>query len=260
MPRRVVFERRKGADYESAQRAPTREIGRDTFLDVARKARPSILTTLWKVAHARSRDALVTRLDEPSSDWPPNLLEAWLEQRQELDDALLAWGTSWALTDDWILDRAGATVLAWLRAPSVFRKPRWQFGATITWAMGRAPFGFEHEGWDPSMDARVEVEAEMRQAFQGALRRYLRKREQDARAEGLRRAPGLREAPAHVRWLAHYQVAGRSMEEIARHVHRDRTTVRDAIHWMARFLGLTLRRPTTAGRPRRRATRARQTK
>ena len=103
---------------------------------------------------------------------------------------------------------------------------------------------------DPLRPVEALPTVETRAEFLKRAREHWAAREALAIRWGLP-ASQIKTNPDHFGWLVNYQLLGRSFSEIARNVGRTLPPVKRAISDTARLLGLRLREPDRAGRPKR---------
>lgn len=191
--------------------------------------------------------------------------------------AIHAWMRRWRLGDDevtWVGAAALWTLMGWvtsiegnqsldelerrLRDPplldAAFQRAyrpweRFRPHFTLTAGEGAAPLVLEAE-WDPYTETRAAAEERITAEVAWQVRREFDAIEAGRRAAGQHLAPIKRTGREHFRWLARYQVRGESYAAIARAVCRERQTVKEAIQETALLIGLPLRPPDRAGRPR----------
>ncbi len=103
--------------------------------------------------------------------------------------------------------------------------------------------------WDPQRETRTAAQARIMGELRRVVRTELARIEVAARARAAA-VPSKRTGTEHLVWLARYQLRQESFAEIARDVGKERQTVTDAVKAAAALVGLELRLPSRAGRPR----------
>lgn len=124
-------------------------------------------------------------------------------------------------------------------------------GTMLATVVGRAaPVVVPPMSWNGRVETRAAAEERMRRAAEEAIRAQLDAAEAQLAAEGAERTPTKTTGLDHFQWLVLYQVDGLSHRAIGDAVFRHRQAVRTAISDTAKLIGLPLRPPAAAGRPR----------
>jgi hypothetical protein len=184
-----------------------------------------------------------------------------------LRDAVRMWGERWHLTDQWILDAALATIVAWANdAPGGEWWPDAQAAVvglvgkhfvldadTVTrWRAIEVPsraerLVFDADAWEPAAMRWQDWETRVVERFKETLADHRTTIEKRAAEAGMVRTEIRREE--HLLWLARYQVGKESFSAIGRAAGVDRAAVARAIKTAATLCGLTLRPAAGGGRP-----------
>lgn len=177
-----------------------------------------------------------------------------------LRGSLAMWSHAWHLKPDWCLDSVLKTFWEWHNFPPQREKLMWQQGGggwMVPTNEEERRFVFEHPGWEPTYSLRKKIKAEMLGAFNEHLEEYLDRIESLVSKRGFVRTKSKNE-PEHFEWLACFQVAGLSYEEVRdkfrpkdgpqpkTYLSDDTKAHRKAINDLARFIELPLRRDGTA--------------
>jgi hypothetical protein len=178
---------------------------------------------------------------------PDGALAAPWREVEPLRAALNAWADRIHLNVEWVLDAALETLYVWYTkgVPSTLSWSYW-FGNIL---VSRPVFQFTHPGWWVTQQTRDEAAEAIRSAFEVELNAYLHRIKAAAIARGMRRTSRKR-GTRHFEWLVRYQCQGWSQGRIAKHYHAGGKTVADGIADIADRIGLQLRPPGRAGRPR----------
>ena len=170
-----------------------------------------------------------------------------------LERELVRWAERFHLTEPWAVTAALATMRLWSRQKKI--SPRF-----VTY-VGSAPenpfplFRYEGPGWLVRWQTRTEAEEAIKNDVTAALKGYLDKVEEQARAAGWETTPRKldtkrREAGSatHFGWLARYQCGGEKQTDIAAGANVSAPSVSDAIRSTAALVGLRLREGRAAPR------------
>lgn len=182
--------------------------------------------------------------------WGWDRLEVWGRLRPGLRpfrDALLDWGARWRLDQDWCLRFAFRQVDAWYREPSA----RWRDGERLIPRIlteEERRFDLILPGWDLTAERWADAEARLDAAYEEAKRAHRQRLTALVESLELAREPS-KASPEHYAWLARYHLRGESYNRIAAE-HHERKSVEDAVKRAAALIGLDLRPPSRAGRPR----------
>ena len=213
----------------------------------------------WPVAGVLSFEKLVASLEVS-----PLLIP--------VHEALLSWGLSWALTDEWCLDIALYTLLLqqlseYRLLTSNARDARWEFPSarwpSPTASVPSFSFALRPKGeivasgsgagqrlfsltdpYDPVFETREEADLRLNAAFRQELKRYFDQVEAsypDCRPTQLVRQ-------VYFGWLVAYQCLGMDFADIARLETYTPEGVAGGAREFAALLGLTMR-PANRGRP-----------
>lgn len=196
--------------------------------------------------------ALVSKLAayEVAGPWGWDRLEVWGRLRpglRPLRDALLDWGARWRLDQGWCLRFAFRQVDAWYRWPLA----RWRYDEVSVPTIltdDERRFSLTLPGWDLTAERWTEAETRLDAAYEEAKRAHRQRLTALAEALELAREP-TKATPEHYAWLARYHLRGESYGRIAEG-HHERKSVEEAVKRAAALIGLDLRPPSSAGRPR----------
>jgi len=172
-------------------------------------------------------------------------------------EALGRWGETWQLSEPWCLDWACLQVaLRGAKKRGLWPPPNRAHAIAANLVFGNVKlvsgpplkteaFRFESAGWEIEQDDRRSFEAQTKKEFVAALKAYGDENEQRAEREGMLRTPELR-TEHHFNWLARYQVKGERFADIAANTAAlTPKAVEVAVKRLAKFIGLTLRKPRT---------------
>ncbi len=171
-----------------------------------------------------------------------------------LREQLWTWCARWGLFESWCLDKALLMLRLWLQIPNEeeFIADTWStFTARPSSSQPQRRIVFGCTNWNPLTETRAKGRQRMLAEIEQELDEHLDFTELLARASGQRRTP--RKSADHFVWLVQYQVQQHSFTRIADAVCRDRKTVERAIKDAAVLVGVSLRRPSKGGRPRKTA-------
>ena len=113
-----------------------------------------------------------------------------------------------------------------------------------------APLRLPGASWDPQVEGRATATKRILADMGRAVRSELGRIEAEARRTAVP-PPLKRTGLDHLAWLARYHFRHESFSTIAENVCKERQTVTEAVKAAADLVGLPLREPTLAGRPRR---------
>lgn len=207
----------------------------------------------WRPLDGRPYNpALIDTLaaQDVAGPWGWDRLGIWGQLRPALQpfrDSLLDWGMRWRLDQEWCLRFAFRQVDAWYRWPSA----RWRYDDPPVPAIltdEEREFRFIVPGWNPTAERWPDAEERLDAAYEEAKREHRRRLIALAESLELTREP-TKATPEHYTWLARYHLRGESYGRIAAG-HHDRKSVEDAVKRAAALIGLDLRPPSPAGRPR----------
>jgi len=263
---------------------PARVAARSVFLSIAGEVEPRLLFELagdpldqyaaaWELGGG-------SPVADPGRDWGDQDPLRCKEAMFDPDGAMWRWCERWGLptwgdipdglyeADDetlfrhvlghvWAMSEVALTLFTWRVDPFRPAAPS-SFGQFLELAWFRhetelglaAPLSLPVQWWDPQWEDRASATKRILAELGRVVRFELGRIE----IEALRVAaapPAKRTGLEHLAWLARYHFRHESFSEIAATVHRGRQTVADGVRDAAALVGLPLREPTPAGRPRR---------
>jgi hypothetical protein len=171
-----------------------------------------------------------------------------------IDEHLRSWAQKYHLDQDWVMDAAITTMSAWEAAPDHADELSWvQPGTGIYTPIPDEEMEFRFtvpQAWDVLHGTRGAAAKRITAAFKARLNEWLDSTEALAKERGLPKVARKQKEGQHLRWLAQYQVLGKSYPQIARaellpnHSTDGRKAAAQGVASAAELIDLPLRPPT----------------
>jgi hypothetical protein len=177
--------------------------------------------------------------------------------------SLYNWAVKYNLADEWLIKHFFELLCEWVDYPQDKGKNLYstlQRSPNLISDDSRfpdgTPMGYENKFRPWLYD--IESKSDYRKAYQTADKKsfdeYLKKMENFALAHGNKRNQQKRKLKRHLEWFIHYQVGGKTYREIAELCQDkkgiDEAAIIQAVHNIAKLLGINLREPSKSGRKR----------
>ncbi|MDT7690172.1 MAG: hypothetical protein QOE46_2931 [Acidobacteriota bacterium] len=170
----------------------------------------------------------------------------------QLRDSLNYWSEKFNLRDEWCIKQAFRTLDQWYQNSRFADALMWgreAYGYMPPVGLEEGKFTFTFHRWDTVAQSRGEYQREVEQAFRQYRIEYCDRIEELTRERDYVEQKKKRDT-THFAWLAWYQVKNKPQSWICKEFNATRSTVAEAIKGAAAICNLSLRKPTSAGRPR----------